>query len=170
MPQNLELKARISDHSKAVLIARKMGGKAHGVLHQTDTYFKAAHGRLKLREENAGRAELIGYHRPNVKGARISSYRIMNVERPTELKTLLTDAMGTLQVVRKERRLFLYRNSRIHIDRVEGLGDFLEFEVLVTRGLPQARALYRELQAAFAPVLREVFGGSYSDLLGKSRK
>ena len=44
-------------------------------------------------------------------------------------------------VVEKKRRLFLYKNSRIHLDEVRGLGTFIEFEVLVKHGKQQAQKL-----------------------------
>lgn len=38
--------------------------------------------------------------------------------------------MGVLGEVRKRRILFLHEQTRIHIDDVEGIGTFVELEVL----------------------------------------
>ena len=40
-------------------------------------------------------------------------------------------ALGTVVVVSKRRRLFLWEGVRIHLDEVEGLGSFVEFEAVL---------------------------------------
>jgi predicted adenylyl cyclase CyaB len=80
---------------------------------------------------------------------------------------MLTSLFGILAVVSKTRHLYLYKNARIHIDMVRGLGTFVEFEVLVKRGKQQARRLMRELTKVFSIAPRSTMGISYSDLLFK---
>ena len=65
--------------------------------------------------------------------------------------------LGVRACVRKRREVWLYRNARIHLDTVDGLGCFVEIEVVVTEGMAQARALMNEL--------RDVLGISAKDLL-----
>jgi predicted adenylyl cyclase CyaB len=80
---------------------------------------------------------------------------------------LLTDALGVLTVVDKRRTVFLYQNVRIHLDRVEGLGMFLEFEAVMPEGTPdeEGELLVRELMAEFSIREEDLIQVSYSDLL-----
>ena len=43
----------------------------------------------------------------------------------------LTGANGIVGVVKKRRELFLLDQTRIHLDKVENLGTFLELEVVL---------------------------------------
>ena len=47
---------------------------------------------------------------------------------PTVLAETLGDTLDVRVVVEKARRLLMWRNVRIHVDRVAGLGDFVELE------------------------------------------
>lgn len=42
---------------------------------------------------------------------------------------VLTDALGMVGQVKKERHLFMVGQTRVHVDTVEGLGHFMELEV-----------------------------------------
>jgi adenylate cyclase, class 2 len=106
-----------------------LGAESRGVLSQQDTYFNAVNGRLKLREME-GKAQLIAYERPDDVGHRTSSYRIVEVENAGGLRNALADALGIQAVVAKKRLLFIWENVRIHLDDVEGLGNFIEFEAV----------------------------------------
>jgi adenylate cyclase class 2 len=165
MPQNLELKARISSTSKAIYITRRLHAKAKGILRQRDIYYKVTRGRLKLRIINNRSAELIFYNRPNRKGSRYSDYFVLPVKDARLTNALCTAAFGQKIVIEKKRRLFLYKNSRIHLDVVRGLGMFIEFEVLVKHGIRQAQMLLKMLSAEFAINQTATLAYSYSDML-----
>ena len=165
MPQNLELKARISSISKAVYVTRQLHAQAKGDLRQRDIYYKVSRGRLKLRIINSRSAELIFYTRPNRKGSRYSDYFVLPVKDAILANALCTAAFGQKIVVEKKRRLFLYKNSRIHLDIVRGLGTFIEFEVLVKHGKKNAQKLLELLSAEFNVKHSAIVGASYSDLL-----
>jgi predicted adenylyl cyclase CyaB len=65
---------------------------------------------------------------------RASDYTLVPVADPEELRAVLDRAIGREGQVRKERHLYRIDNVRIHLDRVEGLGDFLELEAIVDAG------------------------------------
>lgn len=88
------------------------------------------HGRLKLREEEGAPSQLISYARPNEAGERLSRYRLVEVSDAVGLEAALSESLGTKIVVSKRRRLFLWRDVRIHLDQINGLGAFLEFEAV----------------------------------------
>jgi adenylate cyclase, class 2 len=164
--RNLELKARDPDPARSLQACLGLGAADHGTLHQRDTYFRSPHGRLKLREE-PDRATLIAYERPDLSGNKESRYRLVDVPDPDALREALATALGVTVVVSKSRRLFLHENVRIHLDRVERLGDFIEFEAVATDGEdPSAFAARLDpLREHFAIREEDLLAASYSDLL-----
>ncbi|MEJ2144810.1 MAG: class IV adenylate cyclase, partial [Acidobacteriota bacterium] len=76
-------------------------------------------------------------------------------------------ALGVIGRVRKRRRLYLAGNTRIHLDEVEGLGSFLELEVVlsgsqtVAEGEAVAQSLMRELGIPESDLIQ----GAYVDLI-----
>ena len=164
---NFELKARDPAPERSLRACRALGAEDRGTLRQRDTFFQVAHGRLKLREQDPGGAELIQYDRANTACARRSRYRLVRVDDPETLRAALAEALGTLVVVEKERRLFVTGNVRIHLDRVEGLGTFVELEAVVTSGARAEDEAPRvaELRRALHLGDDRVVGVAYADLL-----
>jgi adenylate cyclase class 2 len=144
----------------------ELGAEAHGALLQRDTYFQVLNGRLKLREEKGAVPHLIAYERSNLAGQRESQYRIVKVDQPDELLAALSGVLGVKTVIEKERRLFLWEGVRIHLDQVDRLGHFIEFEAVVAAdsGLSHAEAQIKVLRQAFEVDDADVIGGSYCDL------
>jgi homotetrameric cytidine deaminase len=157
----VELKAIDPDPERSLAVCRELGADDRGVMHQRDTYFRAHAGRLKLREEEPGGATLVQYERPDGAHARESRYRLVAVADADGLRAALDAALGTLVVVEKERRLLLWQGVRIHLDRVTGLGTFVELEDV---GADDAQRVSR-LQAALAITAERVLEDSYSDRL-----
>jgi predicted adenylyl cyclase CyaB len=176
MPQNLELKAAYPDLRSAAAITRHLGARSKGVLRQKDVYFDVPRGRLKLRIFNKKKCEFIAYTRIDRRGGRYSAYEILPYDDAEAAQKFCSAIFDTHVIVEKKRRLFLYKNARIHLDTVKGLGNFIEFEVVVSQGRGQARKLFQELVEAFHIRKMQTIEGSYSDLLekkfrnGKSRK
>lgn len=167
--RNIELKARLVDPQVAAAIARSLVTDPPERQHQIDTYFAAEQGRLKLREIDGRGAQLVWYARADQAAAKSSDYRLVSVSEPAALKQALAAALGIIQVVEKVRQVFFYENVRIHLDEVEGLGSFLEFEAVLGPGVDDAagRAQVEFLQTAFQLCLGDLIEKSYSDLLPK---
>jgi predicted adenylyl cyclase CyaB len=163
VPTNLELKAHCSSLSRAEEQARKAGAEERALLRQTDTYLKARNRRLKLRETEGESAELIAYERAEDSLERWSEYTKVTIADPARFHEAAEKA-GVLVVVRKERKLYLYRGARIHLDSVEGLGSFIEFEV-PSDGAADPPTLMKELRKIFGVREKDIERGSYSDLL-----
>ena len=123
--RNLEAKFRLTDPARARAGAAAIGFERRGELIQRDTFFRVANGKLKLREETGG-AALIHYARARRGGLDVSDYAIAPVADPAAIRAILTEALGAIATVSKVRTLLLRRNVRLHLDRVEGLGDFGE--------------------------------------------
>jgi homotetrameric cytidine deaminase len=165
---NVELKAR--DPNPEVTAARclNLGAVAVGTLTQTDTYFDGRTGRLKLRTHDGdGGSELIAYHRPDALEPTESSYFRAPVSDPDAVLNALSASLGQVVVVFKRRRLFLWEGVRIHLDEVEQLGSFVEFEaVLPDAGdLATAHEKVARLRDALGIEDRALVSEGYADLL-----
>jgi homotetrameric cytidine deaminase len=163
--RNVEIKARDADPARTLERALALGAADEGVLTQRDTYFGGARGRLKLREQVPGGAQLIAYSRPDGDAARTSAYRLADVGDPEALREALDAALGTRVVVDKRRRLLLWEGVRIHLDEVAGLGSFVELEGVASpeSDLTREQELVARLRDELA--LGEPVAVSYSDLL-----
>ena len=170
MPQNLELKAAVSSVTQTERIAERLRARHRGTFLQKDTYFNLLGGRLKLRETPGMLSELIWYVRPERLPGRYSDYQITKVRKSGEIRRALNAILGTKTVVKKRRAVYLYKNARIHIDRVSGLGGFVEFEVIVRKGKSQAGRLMTFLIRTFGVRKSDRIRWSYSDLLLRTRK
>jgi homotetrameric cytidine deaminase len=132
--RNVELKARDAEPAATLAAALALGATDHGVLRQRDTYFAARSGRLKLREQEPGGAQLVAYERADAARARQSTYRLVDVPDPAALSAALDAALGVVVVVDKERRLLIDDGVRIHLDDVCGLGAWIELEAVAAPG------------------------------------
>jgi predicted adenylyl cyclase CyaB len=165
--RNLELKARDRDPARSLRVCRDLGAEDRGTLLQRDTYFEVPRGRLKLREEPGAVAHLIAYERPDLTGNTESRYRLVEVAEPAELRGALASVLGVKVVVGKSRRLFTFEGVRIHLDRVDGLGDFIEFEGVAADGVDPSgfTGLLDELRGSFGIRDEDLLRESYSDLV-----
>jgi adenylate cyclase class IV len=125
-------------------------------------------GRLKLRVVGTNRdGELIAYSRPDRTAARTSEFQRLPASDAPGTRRLLERMLGPRARVRKRREVWLYRNARIHLDTVQGLGQFIEIEVVVTQGMPQARELMKELRGVLGISAKELIAASYGELAAK---
>lgn len=158
----MELKAFDRDRERSLAVCETLGAEAQGALVQRDTYFHVPNGRLKLRQEEHGKPHLIAYERPDQAGPRESRYRLVDVDHVEELIAALSSTLGIKVVVAKVRRLFLWKNVRIHLDEVDDLGSFLELEAVAS---PESTLAQDEAHVA---TMRRAFGLADSDLIGVS--
>lgn len=169
MPANVEIKARIPSIEALLPRARALPDVSAPPEHifQDDTFFGAPSGRLKLRVFGDGTGELIAYERPDAEGPKVSDYAIAKVADPAALREVLARACGVRGRVIKDRTLVLAGQTRIHLDRVEGLGAFLELEVVLRDGQSAAdgTAIARGLLAALGVPDDALVRGAYLDLL-----
>jgi len=165
MPKNLEVKVRIRSAEEAISSARAIGATFQCEMHQIDTYFQTHRGRLKLREIEHDHSELICYERDETSSHRLSDYKVYPVVDAGALKKILEQSIGVREVVRKMRTLFFYDSVRIHIDQVEGLGNFVELEAPVVEILSNTGEILNFLSEKFRFTPGEYILQSYVDLL-----
>jgi adenylate cyclase class IV len=167
LARNVEVKARVTSIEALLPRARALASHDAELIAQDDTFFRVPHGRLKLREFADGSAELIHYHRADTVDAKLSDYRLVPVPDAAALREALERALGTLGRVRKQRWLLLAGQTRIHLDRVEGLGDFMELEVVLRgdQGEPDGVRIADQLMHELGLTRAERIAGAYLDLL-----
>jgi adenylate cyclase class IV len=169
MARNIEIKAQIESVEALAPRAAAIASAGPTEIDQDDTFFRCESGRLKLRTFPNGTGELIFYRRPDQRGPKESFYLRSPTSVPDMLRESLALAYGQVGRVRKHRTLYLAGRTRIHLDRVEGLGDFLELEVTLAEGedsedgLTEAQALLKAL--AIKP--SQLVGVAYLDLLAQ---
>lgn len=169
MARNIEIKARVASLAAVESLAAALSGKEPVAIAQDDTFVACPDGRLKLRAFSDGTGELIFYRRADDTGPKESFYVISPTSSPDTLRDALGLAYGVIGRVRKQRLLFMAGRTRIHLDRVEGLGEFLELEVVLRDGesAEAGMAEARELLASLRIAPEQLVSGAYLDLLAQ---
>ena len=169
MPTNIEVKARVRDFAALKRRAEAISDSPLEVIPQEDTFFVTSKGRLKLRVLAADRAQLVYYERPDRDGPKRSDYFIFNTNDPENLKTALKLALGIRGAVKKTRYLYMVGQTRVHLDDVDGLGQFMELEVVLRDGQSdaQGQAIANDLMKKLGIESTDLIEGAYMDLLEK---
>jgi predicted adenylyl cyclase CyaB len=167
MPTNIEIKAQVRDLAGLRRLAAAVSDTPVQVIPQEDTFFHSPKGRLKLRQLQPDRGQLVYYERPDQDGPKRSNYYIYETKDPSGLKTALSLSLGVRGVVRKTRYLYLAGQTRIHLDDVEGLGQFMELEVVLRDGQSDAegQCIAEDLMARLGIQKGDLLEGAYMDLL-----
>lgn len=171
--RNLELKVRVDAEGLGAIREQLLEYQDASPDHQDqdDRYFEAPQGRLKLRtirNGDLGRSELIAYQRSDLQGSRWSSYRILPVSpgQGAALVDVLSQVMPELVRVRKQREIVIIGATRVHLDVVEGLGEFVELEtVIAAQSRESAEREHQDVIEMLGLGKWPVVAGSYSDLL-----
>lgn len=163
MPKNLEIKVILSSHKEVKEILHKNKIPFEELLSQKDIYYKSDKGLLKLRIEN-DKQTLIFYDRDEKSKKRWSDYHLLEIEN-TDANKYLKRFLEVLKIVKKKRELYLYKNTRIHLDYVKGLGCFLELETRVVKGLKDAEKRFTFMMDLLKLRDEKEIRASYKDLL-----
>jgi predicted adenylyl cyclase CyaB len=169
--RNVEIKARITSVEALLPRVKTVADRGPFDIRQDDTYFACNSGRLKLRMFSKGEGELIYYRRADQQGPKESFYLRSPTTAPEALRESLTLAYGRTGHVEKQRTLFLAGRTRIHLDRVSGLGHFLELEVVLEENEPFEAGVREadQLLASLGIERSQLIEGGYVDLLGDRR-
>jgi adenylate cyclase len=167
MPRNIEIKARIASVELLRPRVAALADQGPVEIAQDDRFYECPNGRLKLRRFAPDRGELIFYRRADESGPKESFYLRSPTSDPEGLHATLAAAWGERGRVLKQRTLYLAGRTRIHLDRVEGLGDFLELEVVLADDEP-ADAGVREAHSVMTRLgvdASQLVQGAYLDAL-----
>ena len=170
--RNIEIKARIGsdeEFEKRVEIAKKLTNNSAGeLIVQRDVFFNTKNGRFKLRYlQPPARSQLVYYERPDVAGPKLSKFNKTELDEPEVMEKILSQTNGILGVLAKRRYLFMYERTRIHLDKVENLGNFMEFEVCLRpeETIEEGQAVADKLMQEFGIKNEDLMTGAYFDEL-----
>ncbi len=168
MPYNLELKVKLASHRELKKNLKNIKAKFVKTLIQKDVYYKTGYGLLKLRIEN-GNQSIIKYLRNEKEKDRFSNYEVLHFSAGNPEK-FFKDLFLIETIVEKERKLFMYDNTRIHLDEVKGLGTFLELETLVVKGKADAKKRFKTIIGLLDLNKYNEIRKSYRDLMMEKNK
>ena len=174
MPTNVEIKAMVTDLPALRERVERISDTPGEEIYQQDTFFAVSHGRLKLRILSPERGELIYYERSDGRDPKPSHYLISRTSEPAALHAVLAASLGVVGTVRKKRMLYLVGNTRVHLDEVEGLGTYMELEVVLDAGESTSRGeeVARNLMNSLGIDASDLVRVAYVDLInaGKGKR
>jgi len=167
MARNIEIKARVENVALLQPTVGKLASEGPLEIAQDDTFFRCDNGRLKLRAFSLDSGELIFYRRANQRGPKESFFLRSPTSSPETLRESLSLAYGQIGRIRKYRTLYLVGRTRVHLDRVEGLGHFLELEVMLVGDEPAETGVREahELMDQLGVQSDQLIEGAYLDLI-----
>ncbi len=167
MARNIEIKASVPDRVELEQHTQQLSSDKPQLIQQDDTFFRCDTGRLKLRTLSASHGELIYYQRSNELEPTESFYILSVTTEPHNLRKALSLAYGVMGRVQKERTLYLVGRTRVHLDRVLGLGDFVELEVVLAEDEPMENGVLEanELMSKLGISEKNLVKDAYVDLL-----
>jgi adenylate cyclase, class 2 len=163
MPINLELKIKTNDFKEIKRMLQNINAEYKGLLIQRDVYYTSIAGLLKLRTVN-GKQELIRYDRDELSENRFSDYHVLDINAP-DAESFFNEILTIETVVEKKRELYLYDNTRIHLDEVKELGGFLELETLVIDGKDDAEKRFNTIVKLLKLDVLKQIKASYKNLM-----
>jgi predicted adenylyl cyclase CyaB len=171
MPSNIEIKAILKNRPRVEAIAARLSGTPPEVIEQEDIFFHCEGARLKLRIFGPQLGELIRYQRANVADARCSRYAIAHTSDPLILLQMLSETVGVVGRVKKTRTLYLIDQTRVHLDEVSGLGDFLELEVVLRSGQSDGEGIIiaERLRSKLEIGRNDLIAEAYIDMLSRAQ-
>ncbi|MFZ0455188.1 MAG: class IV adenylate cyclase [Ignavibacteriaceae bacterium] len=168
MPRNLELKVPNDSFANIIKILAEINADYIGELIQKDVYYQIKNGLLKLRIEN-GEQSLIKYARDETSKDRWSDFQVIKFS-DGNAEEFLKDIFNIETVVEKNRLVYIYDNTRVHLDKVKDLGEFLELETVVVNGLEDAKDRFNYIINKLELDLNSQIKNSYKILIEEKKK
>jgi predicted adenylyl cyclase CyaB len=167
MPKNIEIKAALPNRASVEERVAALAYEGPIEIVQDDTFFACTSGRLKLRQLSESDGKLIHYARANSIGPKVSEYMVSSTAEPGVLREVLARSLGVAGRVRKVRTLYVVGRTRVHLDQVAGLGDYLELEVVLRddEDEQQGQLEAQDLMSKLGVSEHQLTGSSYLDLL-----
>lgn len=165
--RNVEIKARVNDFDRVQSLVAKIADSGPIDILQEDTFFNCRKGRLKIRKFSDSDGELIYYDRENSSEPTECTYTIVKISEPDAVSKVLGESLGVRGVVQKRRTLFTTGQTRIHLDDVEGLGKFIELEVVLSpeQSMSEGRSITISLMEKLGISEADLIDCAYIDMI-----
>ena len=172
MPRNVEIKARVRQPDRLLDAVLELADKGPTLFAQDDTFFACPNGRLKLRTFSESEGQLIFYRRDDREGPKLSEYVMATTSEPDALRATLTLAYGATGRVKKTRTLCVIGQTRVHLDEVEGLGHYVELEVVLApeQTMADGQAIAEDLMKRLGIGPETLVTHAYVDLIARKRE
>ncbi|MDD4803922.1 MAG: class IV adenylate cyclase [Candidatus Paceibacterota bacterium] len=166
---NFEIKINIQSLDVIEKNLKRIGATYKYDMHQIDHYFGVGVFKEKIREIDNKEIQKISYHRNEISGKKESNYSIKKINK--EEKEKILNEENILCVVEKIRKFWIYKNTRVHLDNVFGLGHFLELETVI-KDITQEEGLveFKDVLKILKIDIKESVACSYSDLILNNQK
>ncbi|MCJ7483645.1 MAG: class IV adenylate cyclase [Thermodesulfovibrionales bacterium] len=132
--KNIEIKSPLLDKEEIIKRLKSVNASNPWNRIQTDIFYEVPEkdSWLKLRSEASQSDCLVSYRRASSNsGPRESEYYLCNVDG--NIKNVLKHVLKEIVIVSKFRSYWHYKNTRIHLDTVDNLGNFIELETLTSQ-------------------------------------
>lgn len=171
MARNVEIKARARDFQRQFALAKDLADGPATLLPQRDIFYHVPQGRMKLRFEGSDKGYLVSYSRPDKSGPKLSNYQLFPTQEPTVLDQCLRATLEVRGEVVKERTLFMVGQTRIHMDVVQGLGEYMELEVVLreSQSAEEGQAIAEDLMNRLDIHSEDLITDAYMDMLEQGR-
>lgn len=167
MKRNIEIKAKLRDRENVIRIAQQLSNSPGKTWKQIDTFFRTEKGLLKVRQFDKNTGELISYFRAEINGPKLSEYKKVPTNTPTELISAISNHLQIRGLVENTRTLFLVGQTRIHVDEVLNLGSYIELEVCLEehQTVEEGQKIAHDLMNKLNIKEEELYTSAYIDLL-----
>ena len=168
----VEVKVR-ADHSQVRSVLQKLGAIKIGIENQSDSYFAAPHRDFVKTDEALRIRSLDGKAVLTYKGPKLDKVSKTReeletpVDEATTAKILRALGFSEAGMVRKKREVFRAGEITVCLDAVEGLGEFLEVEIVAEDGkdLETSRGKLFELLKQFGAGEKDSIRTSYLEMV-----
>jgi len=167
----VEIKAKVKNLNKLRKKLKEFNAKRIGIFKQVDFYFKVPVGRLKIRKVNETSVKLIYYEREDIPKPKKCRAFILDIS--DEIANIIFRVLEEWKdvVVSKIREVYNLTGVKIHLDFVNNLGSFLEFELEVDpKKVTEAKLRLLNLLKKFDVKKSSMESFSYSDMIRVMRE
>ena len=172
----IEIKVRVPDLESIRKRITACGGVLTERLTEHDSYYNAPHRDFGITDEalrlrQAGGKTVVTYKGPKstILGSKVREELNLDISDPKTFDKIITSlGFKLVAVVLKDREYYQYQDYTISLDKVEGLGDFVEIE-LITESNAELAASRIDTTAKEMGVIGERITSSYLELLLSTR-